>query len=420
MNNNKKLYITVMVILISLICVGAWSQTLLYSDRELDVIMGPIALYPDPLIAQILPACTYHDQLVNADYYVGRDYSPRDLDSRDWDVSVRALTYYPSVLHGLANKPNWTIAVGQAYVNEPTHVMWSIQRLRSRARQYGYLTTNRYQRVYNDGGYYRIVPVQPRYIYVPQYDPQIVYVQRRSSLTSNLISFGLGLLIGSWLNRDVDWHRHRVYYHGWDDDDDGWVRRSRRYVTINNYYVNNDYRDRPISVDRNIRTRDLGDFRTVIRQSASSGSYRLPLSRESGRQSTMQRRSIPQQRTVTGRTTQGSGRVDKVKRDRAVTRQSGRTSSVRTAPSSKRSVTRSNTKPVQSNIRKDTSRGTKSPSIKSSPRSSQKNIRSGAKSDRTITKSRSTSGTKKVSTRSGSKESGKNKDDRSKANPKRR
>lgn len=419
MYNYRSLYITLLVILLTSVGAGAWSQTLLYTDSELDVLMAPIALYPDPLIAQMLPAATYHDQLVNANYYVSRD-GPRNIDGRDWDVSVRSIAYYPGVLRGMANKPNWTIAIGQAYVNEPTHVMWSIQRLRKRARSYGYLTTNRYQRVYSDGGYYRIVPVQPRYIYVPQYNPQIVYVQRRSSSTSNLISFGLGLLIGSWLNRDVDWHRHRVYYHGWDDD--GWVRNSRRHVTINNYYVSNDYRDRPISVDRSIRTRDLGDFRTVIRQSASSGTYRLPASRQSGRSGTLERRDRPQQRSVTGRTTQDSSRVNRSERDRGLTKQSGktRTPSVRNAPSSKRSVTRSDTRPAQSNIRKDTSRRTKSPSIKTAPRSSQQKIRSGAKSDRTVTKSRSTSGTKKVSTRSGSKASGKGKDGRSKDDSKRR
>lgn len=245
-----------------------------FSNAELDDILGPIALYPDPLIAQILPASTFPDQLLEADRFV-RQRGGRDIDNQDWDISVRAISYYPSVLSMMASRQDWTISLGQAYVNQPDQVMRSIQRLRNRARSYGYLSTNQYQRVYLDSDNIRIVPVQPRYIYVPQYNPQVVYLQRRNQNSSNIISFGLGLLIGSWLNRDVDWSNDRVYYHGWSGR--GWIDNSRPQIRTNNdNYINNNYRDKPVEVDRSVINRNLGSYRDSIRKNA--GTYRLPQS----------------------------------------------------------------------------------------------------------------------------------------------
>jgi hypothetical protein len=247
-----------------------------FTDTELDDILGPIALYPDPLIAQILPASTYPDQLIEADRFI-RQRSNRNIDNQDWDISVRAITYYPTVLRMMASKQDWTISLGQAYVDQPDQVMRSIQRLRSRAKSYGYLSTNQYQRVYHDSDNIRIVPVQSRYIYVPQYDSQVVYLQRRNTNSSNIISFGLGLLIGSWLNRDVDWGNDRVYYHGWSGQ--GWINNSRPKIQTNNdHYINNNYRDKPVEVDRNVINRDLGAYRDRIRKNA--GTHKLPQSNQ--------------------------------------------------------------------------------------------------------------------------------------------
>ncbi|MHB1456566.1 MAG: DUF3300 domain-containing protein, partial [Armatimonadota bacterium] len=251
-----------------------------FSNAELDTLMAPIALYPDPLIAQLLPAATFPDQIIDAYDLTRRSGGSRDIDRQDWDISVKAISYYPSVLRMMATKEEWTISVGQAYVEEPDRVMRSIQRLRNKAKSYGYLSTNQYQRVYLDSENIRIVPVQPRYIYVPQYNPQVVYVKRSSSGTSNLVTFGLGLLIGSWLNRDVDWNRDRVYYHGWDDND--WRGTSRSQIGVrNDYYVNDSYRDRPIEVDRNVRTRDIREYRSGVKKNA--GTYRLPPSKNPNR-----------------------------------------------------------------------------------------------------------------------------------------
>lgn len=258
-------------------------QTLLFTSGELDVLLGPIALYPDPLIAQILPAATFPDQLDSADYLIRQTGGTRDIDLQDWDVSVKAVAYYPSVLHVMVDKPDWTISVGQAYSEQSTDVMRSIQRLRAKSRSLGYLSSNNQQRVYIESGYIRIVPVQSRYIYVPQYDPQVVYVHRRNSSSSNAIGFGLGLVIGSWLNRDLDWQHNQVYYHGWNGG--GWIGNSKSHVsTDNNHYVSNDYRNRPITVDRSVKTRDLGNYRTSIRKNV--GTFKLPESRRPSQSNT--------------------------------------------------------------------------------------------------------------------------------------
>jgi len=258
-------------------------QPVAFSSGELDVILGPIALYPDPLIAQILPAATFPDQLIAADDLIRQPGGTRDIDRQDWDVSVKAVAYYPSVLHKMVDKPDWTLAVGQAYADQPDNVMKAIQRLRARSRSLGYLSSNDQQRVYLDSGYIRIVPARPDYIYVPQYDPQVVYVQRRSSTNSNVITFGLGLIIGSWLNRDMDWHNNRVYYHGWNGG--GWIGNSRPSVSTGNHnYVNDTYRNKPVEVDRSVKGRDLGAYRNDIRKSV--GSFRLPESRRPSRSNT--------------------------------------------------------------------------------------------------------------------------------------
>jgi hypothetical protein len=130
--------------------------------------------------------------------------------------------------------------------------MTSIQRLRALAYSAGNLVSNQQQQVIVDGNYIRIDPFQPQFIYVPTYDPYMVYVQRSSYFggpsPASLISFGVGFAIGAWLNSDYDWPAHRIYYHGWQGG--GWVARSRPNVRITNVYVNNNYRN--IQVNRNV------------------------------------------------------------------------------------------------------------------------------------------------------------------------
>jgi hypothetical protein len=110
----------------------------------------------------------------------------------------------------------------------------SIQRLRWQARAVGNLVTNDEQIVIIDGDYIQIVPAQPQYVYVPQYDTSVVYIQ--APRYSPFVTFGVGLAIGGWLSMDFDWYHHHVIYHGWDRP--GWVNHARPFVHVRDVYVN--------------------------------------------------------------------------------------------------------------------------------------------------------------------------------------
>jgi hypothetical protein len=105
-----------------------------FSPDQLDNLLAPIALYPDPLLAQILPAATFPDQIDEAARLCRAGANPDDIDMQPWDVSVKAVAHYPTVLYMMADSLDWTTAVGQAYVNQNDDVMASMQRLRQEAR----------------------------------------------------------------------------------------------------------------------------------------------------------------------------------------------------------------------------------------------------------------------------------------------
>jgi hypothetical protein len=179
------------------------------SAPELDQMLGPIALYPDPLIAQILPAATLPSQIVVADRYLLQGGNPNEIDYQPWDPSIKALARYPTVLKFMDDNLAWTTEIGQAFLYQQQDVMNSIQRLRAEALALGNLQSTPQQTVMNDGGIIEIVPASPQVIYVPIYQPQVVYVQRPPR-PGFFVSFGIGLGIGLWLNHDFDWRRHEI------------------------------------------------------------------------------------------------------------------------------------------------------------------------------------------------------------------
>jgi hypothetical protein len=239
-----------------------------FSAEQLDNLLAPIALYPDPLLAQVLVAATFPDQLDEAARFLRARADPRAIDVQPWDVSVQAVAHYPTVLYMMADKLDWTTALGQAYVNQSTDVMAAVQRLRAWARAAGHLgTTPQTEVVVEEGGYIAIWPAQPRLIYVPVYDPEIVFFRRAGLRTSVMISFGIGLTVGAWLNYDFDWHRHRIYYHGWQREV-GWIRRSRPAIRITTRYVNPRYATIRINrtvVNRRIPYSNLNRYTAVHR-----------------------------------------------------------------------------------------------------------------------------------------------------------
>src|SRR5215813_2460223 len=241
-----------------------------YSDDELDEMLAPIALYPDPLLAQMIPAATFFDQLEEAQRTLSGKSNDDLIANQNWEVSVKSVAHYPQVLKMMVDNQDRTIAIGQAYVSQPQDVSKSIQRLRSQAKDAGNLVTNKQQEVVTEGEAIKIVPAEPQVIYVPQYNPEVVYVDNGPStgqvVAAAAISFGVGLAIGAWLNNDYDYYGRGIYYHGWNGG--GWIGANRTFVNVNrNVYINNSYRN--INVNRNIVNRNISTYRTNLNRSAT-------------------------------------------------------------------------------------------------------------------------------------------------------
>jgi len=207
-----------------------------YTEEELDNLLAPIALYPDPLLAQILPAATYPQEVADAEAWMNGGGYESGIDDQPWDDSIKAIAHYPGILKMLADNMDWTANVGDAFLNQPEEVANSVQRLRWRARDAGNLVSNEEQSVIIEGESIQIVPAQPQYVYVPQYQPSVVYYESPAPGYPPFITFGFGLVIGGWLTMDFDWGHHHIIYHGWNRP--GWVNHSRPYVHVRNVYIN--------------------------------------------------------------------------------------------------------------------------------------------------------------------------------------
>ena len=241
---------------------AAPSGDTLFTAEELDDLLAPIALYPDPLLAQVLPAATFIDQIDEAARYVRQYGRSARIGDQPWDISVKAVAHYPDVLFMMDQKYDWTAALGQAFINQQQDVMDAIQRLRAEAQSEGNLSSTPQQEVINSDGYISIVPAAADLIYVPQYDPQAVYFE--SSPPYGFITFGTGIAIGAWLNRDCDWRGRRVFYHGWQGG--GWIGRARMYVhDRKNIYINSRYS--AVNVSRFVLQHNTSNFRVDLRQS---------------------------------------------------------------------------------------------------------------------------------------------------------
>ncbi|MGC1907364.1 MAG: DUF3300 domain-containing protein, partial [Candidatus Acidiferrum sp.] len=243
-----------------------------FSPEQLDNLLSPIALYPDPLLAQVFVAATFPDQVEEAARYV-RGNGQNGVDDQNWDVSVKAVAHYPTVIEMMADKIDWTTSLGQAYVNQSTDVSSSVQRLRHMARNAGNLQTTPQQEVLVNNDYIAIDPVQPQYIYVPVYDPAICYYRR--PYWGPAITFGVGFPIGSWLNLDFRWGYGGGYggvfytgWHPWGGWNGGWLARSRPVVRVNNYYINNRYTNITINhtvINRTVNVTNINRYNSIHR-----------------------------------------------------------------------------------------------------------------------------------------------------------
>ncbi len=181
-------------------------DTPLRSPAELDQLVGPIALYPDPLIAELLPASTLPSQIVMADRYIGDGGDPSQIPSQDWDPSIQALAHYPTVLKWMDDNLPWTTQLGQAFENQQSDVMDAVQRLRAQAQNLGNLPTTPQESVANDDGDIEIEPANPDDMYVPDYSPDSIFYEPGVYCT-----FGFAVPLGGWLGYDWNWRaRHLI------------------------------------------------------------------------------------------------------------------------------------------------------------------------------------------------------------------
>jgi hypothetical protein len=193
------------------------TQTL--SPESLQQLLAPIALYPDALIALILPASTVPSDVVLASRYLAANGDPQNIPNQSWDSSVQSLASYPEVITWMDQNLQWTTTLGEAFSAQPADVMNTIQQLRSQAQLAGNLVDTPQQSIVQDDNAIRIVPADSDYLYVPQYDPEVVYVQPYSQEIGPIITFGVGFSVGAWLNYDCDWNHHQIYRGDWQP---GW------------------------------------------------------------------------------------------------------------------------------------------------------------------------------------------------------
>jgi len=245
------------------------------SAEQLQELVSPIALYPDVLLAQILAASTYPDQIVESYAWVKEnpnlkgDQLAAAVNQKAWDPSIKSLTQFPPVLKTMNDSLEWTSALGEAYYNQPADVLAAIQALRSRAMEAGTLKSTPQQKVEvhpapppaaaqteqplpaqgaeqplpAQGGEHPasqqqtviIQPAEPNVVYAPQYNPATAYgapVQAPAGyagypgypgytgtemLTTGLLSFGVGMAMGALINEgdndwDTDWDGGQVNY----------------------------------------------------------------------------------------------------------------------------------------------------------------------------------------------------------------
>ncbi|HZP48694.1 MAG TPA: DUF3300 domain-containing protein [Vicinamibacterales bacterium] len=196
----------------------------MYPQAELERIVSPIALYPDPLLAQVLAGSTYPQDIPAAATWADQHHyltgpALADAIQRDqlpWDPSVQALLPFPSVLDMMARAMPWTQELGAAFLAQEQDVMNAVQAQRQRAAEFGYLQSNA-QVVVTRGPYIEVRPVNPAYVVVPYYDPRVVFVAPRPGFrVVTAVRFGYGVSLGvafepwGWGYTRFDWGTHVV------------------------------------------------------------------------------------------------------------------------------------------------------------------------------------------------------------------
>jgi hypothetical protein len=214
-------------------------------NDQLDSLVAPVALYPDPLLAQVLAASTYPLELVQLQQWLAKHQDLKGqaltdaVQKEDWDPSVQAMSAFPDLVKQLVEGIKWTTDLGNAFLAHQSDVMDAVQRMRKKAQDAGNLKSTEQQKVETKVVETKTVVViqqaNPQVVYVPSYNPVVVYgppvypyppiyYPPPSYYAAGVaIAFGVGLAIGS-------------YYHGGWGYNCGWGR-SNVNININNNYV---------------------------------------------------------------------------------------------------------------------------------------------------------------------------------------
>jgi len=229
-------------------------QTAQQTPEQLQQLVAPIALYPDALVAQILGAATYPDQVVEADRWMQQHPDLKgeqlgdEVDKQPWDPSVKSLVEFPSVLANMDKNLSWTSSLGDAYVNQQQEVMNAVQAMRDRAEKAGNLKSTAQEKVTREGQTIVVEPADPEVVYVPEYDPWLVYGEPIGIwpgwysypglfLAGPGIAFGFGFGVGffggfgwGWHHWGYDWHHHGAIY-----NHNPYISHSRIFVNRNHF-----------------------------------------------------------------------------------------------------------------------------------------------------------------------------------------
>jgi hypothetical protein len=206
------------------------------TPEQLQQLVAPIALYPDALVAQVLAASTYPDEVDAASQWLEDQKGlqgqalAQAVDKQSWDPSVKSLTEFPSVLGNMAKNLSWTSSLGDAYTNQEDDVMDAVQVMRQRARDAGNLQSNTQQNVRTEGSTIYIEPTEPDVVYVPQYNPWYAYGTVIDPWDGwygypGLFFDGPGVIFGAAFGLDAffgfgwgfhhfrpDWRRHAIFH----------------------------------------------------------------------------------------------------------------------------------------------------------------------------------------------------------------
>ena len=194
------------------------------SQSDLEKLVAPIALYPDPLLATLLPASAYPLDIVKAARFLKDTNNIPKIDSQPWDPNVKALARFPDVLNKMNEDIDWTSDLGDAFVNNQKGVMTAIQAMRNKAHDVGNLKTTPQQvvSVTNDvvqqtvnnqvvvvtNTIVQIQPANPSVVYVPSYSPAVVYAAPAPGayVAASAMTFGVGMMWGAAVANSCNWH----------------------------------------------------------------------------------------------------------------------------------------------------------------------------------------------------------------------